>query len=363
MLMVSSKAEIMVAPVGAEGFDAVAAAAHQAHGFLRWAWFEAAAPGRMRAVAVHRPGGEPIAAIPFLPGGRFSPARIPGSYWPYRSFPVAADATAAELAAMLAHPGLRSALGKVWRLGPVFADDPTAARLIEAAPAGGWTALVRFLGTCFEIDPATLQPKGATLRKNRARERALEEIGPVEWRSFSGEEWTAVDRDAIAAVEANSWLAGLGGGADTKFLDPERRRTWERAAADPALARMLRCSLLTVGGTPVAFTFGLEVGKVRYQIANNYDARFAKCGPGKLLLYRDFAAAAGRGIARIGWGAGDPGYKSEMGAVPGPDILDLLFVRGTALAAVLRPFWSRMHRPTAQRHDRPRDQSASPLRR
>jgi CelD/BcsL family acetyltransferase involved in cellulose biosynthesis len=334
----------MVAPVGAEGFDAVAAAAHPSHDFLRWAWFEAAAPGRIQAIAAHRDGGGPIAAIPFLPAGRFSPARIPGSYWPYRSFPVAADVTSAQMTAMLAHSSLRSALGRVWRLGPVFADDPTAARLIEAAPAGGWTALVRSLGTSFELNLATLQPKGATLRKNRARERALEEIGPVEWRFFSGEEWTAADRDAIAAVEANSWLAGLGSGADTKFLDPECRRIWERAAADPAIARMLRCSLLTVGDAPVAFTFGLEVGKVRYMIANNYDGRFAKCGPGKLLLYRDFAAAAERGIARIGWGAGDPGYKSEMGAAPGPEILDLLFVRGTALAALLRPFWSRPHR-------------------
>lgn len=341
MLMVSAKPEILVARVGAEGFDAVTAAAHPSHDFLRWAWFEAAAPGRVQAIAVHRDGGGPIAAIPFLPAGRFSPARIPGSYWPYRSFPVAAEATAAELGAMLAHPGLRSALGRVWRLGPVFADDPTAERLIEAAPEGGWTVLVRRLGAAFELDLATLQPKGATLRKNRARERALEEIGPVEWRFFSGAEWTAADRDALAAIEANSWLAGLGRGADTKFLDPECRRIWERAAADPALARMLRCGLLTVDNRPVAFTFGLDVGNVRYMIANNYDARFAKCGPGKLLLYRDFAAAAERGIARIGWGAGDAGYKSEMGAAPGPDILDLLFVRGRALAAILRPFWCR----------------------
>jgi hypothetical protein len=43
-------------------------------------------------------------------------------------------------------------------------------------------------------------------------------------------------------------------------------------------------------------------------------------------------------VETIGWGAGDPGYKSEMGARPGPDILDLLFVRGP-LAALARPLW------------------------
>jgi CelD/BcsL family acetyltransferase involved in cellulose biosynthesis len=97
---------------------------------------------------------------------------------------------------------------------------------------------------------------------------------------------------------------------------------------------------MTIGREPAAFTFGLEVGKVRYTIANAFDERFARHGPGKLLLYKDFESAAARGIERISWGSGDAGYKSEMGAQPGPAILDLLFVRSRILALPLRRFWT-----------------------
>ena len=82
-------------------------------------------------------------------------------------------------------------------------------------------------------------------------------------------------------------------------------------------------------------------GATRHYIANSYSERFAGRSPGRILLYRDFQQAAEAGIETIGWGAGDPGYKTEMGAEPGPDILDLLFVRGGVLAALARPFWER----------------------
>jgi CelD/BcsL family acetyltransferase involved in cellulose biosynthesis len=48
---------------------------------------------------------------------------------------------------------------------------------------------------------------------------------------------------------------------------------------------------------------------------------------------------ADEGVACIDWGAGDPGYKSEMGAVAGPAIVDHLFVRNRLLARLVRPFW------------------------
>ena len=69
--------------------------------------------------------------------------------------------------------------------------------------------------------------------------------------------------------------------------------------------------------------------------------RFAGRSPGRILLYRDFQEAVAAGIETIGWGAGDPGYKTEMGAEPGPEILDLLIVRGAVRAALARPFWER----------------------
>ncbi|HEY0326872.1 MAG TPA: GNAT family N-acetyltransferase, partial [Allosphingosinicella sp.] len=329
-------------------FDAVAAAADPRHAFLRHAWFDAGSGARLRALVVQRADGSPLAALPRIKRGLgpFAIAAIPGSYWPFRSFPIAADATDDELASLLARRAVRFFLGPVWRMGPVLADDPTAARLRDADPLAGWTVLTRRLGTSFELDFARLRaegpwPRTSSQASNRRRERKLAAHGEVEYRFLTGRDWTGADRDAIARIEAESWLSGIGGAADPKFHDAARRRTWERAAQDPAIADMITCSLLLVGGEPAAFAFGIEAGGVRHDIANGYSRRFSDYGAGKLLLYKDFERAADRGITRVDWGSGDAGYKSEMGATQGPEIVDLLFVRAGLPAAALRRWWSR----------------------
>jgi CelD/BcsL family acetyltransferase involved in cellulose biosynthesis len=247
---------------------------------------------------------------------------------------------------MLGMPELKRALGKVWRLGPVFDDDPAAKRLIGAAAAAGWSVLTRPLGTSFEIDVAALRsegpwPRPSTMKKNRWREKKIAEQGALEIAHFGGTDWTEAQRDAIARIERGSWLAGLNGAAALQFGDAARRRYWETVAGDPVIAAMLFGSILSVGGVPAAFTFGLQVGTTRYHIANNFDARFKQLSVGRTLLLRDFEQAATSGIERISWGSGDAGYKSEMGAQPGPAIVDLLFVRSRPLSAVARRWWCR----------------------
>lgn len=344
----ASQAGVLVAPAGGRDCDAAADAADPRHAFLRMAWFDAASAQGATPIGVFRPSGEPIAVIPLRPGDRalMGPRHVAGSYWPFRSFPIARDSSDDELLAMLRNPDVRSALGRAWRLGPVLANDPTAARLLRLAPLGGWTVLKRRLGTCYELDLAAVRaagpwPRPSTRKKIRWHERRLADHGMLSYRFLTGNDLTGRDFDSLAAIEAHSWLGRADRAADTKFLDCGRRQFWERIADQDILAPMLYCSTLTVGKAPVAFTFGLEVANMRYQIANSYDERFAGHSPGKLLLWKDFERAAERGVERISWGAGDPGYKSEMGAAPGPEILDLLFVRGAPLAAVLRVPWTR----------------------
>jgi CelD/BcsL family acetyltransferase involved in cellulose biosynthesis len=101
----------------------------------------------------------------------------------------------------------------------------------------------------------------------------------------------------------------------------------------------MRAAVLHIGGVPAAFQFDLDCAPTCYAIANSFDRRFARNSPGRVLCYRSFETLAERGIARIDWGAGDPGYKRTMGAEPGPEIVDYLFVRGAAGAAIARAFW------------------------
>lgn len=337
-----------VVPLGADEIDAVAAVADPAQAHFIAAWFTAAAPG-CETIGARRSNGSPIIALPLetRSKGPISVNQVAGSYWPFRSVPIAADSTDDELAAFLADPEFVRAAGRVWRLGPVYSDDPAVSRLVALAPAQGWQVIRKQLAQCYELDLAAIRaagpwPKGSTARKNRARERKLAGDGAIEYRFFDGSEINDSIMDAMAEIEAKSWLATLDGGGDTKFLDPKIREIWSRIAVDPGLAPRLFGSLMIAQGTPIAFTFGLEQGDRRYYIANNYDAEFRKFGPGKLLLYKDFERATERGVATISWGAGDAGYKTDMGAQPGPDIVDLLFVRSRALATLLRPIFLRV---------------------
>ena len=334
---------ISVEPGLSTALDDVAAGADPRHLFLRRAWYGGARGDSVRTLVARRAGGQAIAALPTARAGRLPLRNVPGAYWPFRSFPIAADASEAELLALLGSREAKRALGPAWRLGPVNRDDPTAARLLGLAPQAGWTPLERRVATSFVLDVVQARkdgpwPRASTLKKNRFHEKHLAGHGALEWRFVSGEGWTPQVFDDLATIERHAWV-GQDSGANTKFLDPDQRRMWEQAVGDPALAAMLTTGLLYVGGEPAAFSFGLDSGHVRYCIATSYDERFAKHSPGKLLTYRTLADAAERGIELLDDGAGDGGHKSVMGASPGPEIVDLLFVRGRALAKVLKFVW------------------------
>jgi hypothetical protein len=338
--------EVDVCPGITEAAGEVAAIADPRHGFLRSAWFGAAAGAGASTVVAARADGRAVAAIPIVPTG---PAiagmrAVPGSYWPFRSFPIAADASDCELVSLLSGSKARSELGPAWRLGPVYENDPTAARLAKIAPKAGWTILTRRLGTTYKLDIDALEaegswPRTSTLRKNRWIERRLAELGDLQWTNVSGSGWNEQAFDTLAEIERNSWVCCNGDGKDAKFAAPHNRAFWQAALSDPELAAMASAAILHIGGTPAAFAFSIHTGRTRYYLANSYDERFARHSLGRALLYRDFQQAIEAGAREIGWGSGDSGYKTEMGAIPGPEILDLLFVRSRIAAMALRPFW------------------------
>lgn len=316
----------------ATAIDAVAARAAPSHGFLRYGWFAAALAaygGQARTLTVEEDGAAML-ALPFVGIGpaALRLAAVPGSYWPFRSFPLAEEAGEATMKAALATLAVTV---NGLRIGPVYDDDPAAMPLIAAARAHGWAVLDRFVADSWLLDMAALQaegtwPRGSTLRKNRFHEKHLAAHGTPDWRFLSGGDWPSAF-DALAAIEQASWIASRTDGSDAKFTATGHGAFWRAAAADPVVAGMLRAALLTIDGRPAAFSFDLDAGALKYAIANSYDPAYAKHSPGKLLYYRNLVEALGRSVARVDWGAGDSGYKQVIGAERGPAIRDWLLLR------------------------------------
>lgn len=327
--------------------DLCAESAAPSHAFQRAAWFGGSQDRAMTTLVARRPpDGKVLAAIP-VERRRSGPVRIAqlsGPYWPHRSFPVAEDAKVEDLVHLLSDPGARTALGRVWRAGPLLADDPSTLLLAEAADRSGWTRICRSLGTTYRVDLEALTrsawPSTKTLRKNRWLERKLAAAGPIDFRSCSGSQWTDELFGQLASIESRSWVGREAASRDTKFLCETSMSHWRRAAGDPEIAKRLICSLLLVAGEPAAFTFMLRSGDRLHIIANSYDARFAVGSPGRVLLYRDLREAAQSGVRIVEWGQGDPGYKTEMGAEPGPELVDWLIFRDPSLAAFAGSFWT-----------------------
>jgi CelD/BcsL family acetyltransferase involved in cellulose biosynthesis len=327
--------------------DQVADAAAPSHAFLRHGWFAAAIAaygGRPQTLVVSA-DDRPLLALPLVPVNAALPglATVPGSYWPFRGFPLARDAGMEVLEAALdALAGSVRAL----RIGPVYDGDAAVAPLIEVARARGWAVVSRFVASSFLLDMAAAQaegtwPRNSTLRKNRFHEKHLAEHGALDWRFLSGGDWPAAFDD-LAAIERASWIATRTDGSDAKFTLGGHSAFWRAAAADPALAAMFRAALLTVDGKPAAFSFDIDSGALKYAIANSYDPDYGKHSPGKLLYYRNLVDALGRGITKVDWGAGDSGYKRTIGAEEGPALRDWLFLRPglpAALAPAIKWIW------------------------
>lgn len=337
--------------------NTVAEAGPDTHRFLRAQWFAAAVSaygGQARTIVVET-NGDPVIALPLV---RFGPnparlAAVPGSYWPFRSFPASVRAGRPAYGALLDR--LATEVNAL-RIGPVYDGDTSLEPLLAAARAKGWATLDRFVADSYLLDMAGAQaegtwPRNSTLRKNRFHEKHLGDHGALDWQFLSGTAWGQGGFDSLAAIEEKSWIAARTDGSDAKFTTTGHGAFWRAAAADPVLAEMMWAALLRVDGAPAAFSFDINAGALKYAVANSYDPQFAKHSPGKLLYYRNLIRALEDGISTVDWGAGDSGYKRVIGAEQGPAVRDWLLVRPglpAILGRALRSVWERSGQAPAQ---------------
>ena len=328
----------------APALDVLAARNLGRHGFLRAGWYGEGAPQALRTLVVESPGGTPLAAIPTAPFGPgfLGLRKVPGSYWPLRSPLLAPECGTRDLAQALVHPAA-ACLGPVWRVGPACADDPAISRLVEAAQLARWSVLSRPAGTSWVIDLDTARaggcPRPSAAKKLRASWRKLEALGQPRWVTVRGEAWNDSMLEAMGRIEAQSWIARTTDGSGAKFLTAKHRSVWKRVLGDPVLAQNLSAHILLLDDRPIAFTFDLDDGSVRYGIAGSYAEDMKRFDVGKLANYRSLSDAMTAGQGTLDLGAGDSGYKREMGAIPGYDLVDLLFVRHRTAARLIAPLW------------------------
>jgi CelD/BcsL family acetyltransferase involved in cellulose biosynthesis len=203
--------------------------------------------------------------------------------------------------------------------------------------------LARPAGTSWVIDLQAARahgyPRASVARKLRAAWRKLETLGQPRWVQVRGDQWNDSVLEALGGIEAQSWIARSTDGSGAKFLTAQHRSVWQHVLGDPVLAQSLSAAILMLGDRPVAFCFDLDDGPVRYGIAGSYVEDMKRFNIGKLANYRsmDDAVAAGQRVLDLG--AGDSGYKAEMGAIEGYDLTDLLFVRHRPAALLMARVW------------------------
>ena len=316
------------------------------HAFLRDGWFCRGEPDAITTLVARRGDGSPFLALPMRqlgPSG-LRARSLAGSYWPFRSTAIDPSTGVGDLSAVLGHRVAQDAIGPLLRLGPIYQDDRLAKLMVAAADAMGWHVLIRDMGQSW-VQP--LPPPGSSdswpsksrRKKVRRLSARLEEQGPLSVRIVHGADWSRQVFHDLARVEENSWVGKRTDRSGAKFLNPPMMAHWQRAVVDPVLADMLTATLLYVADRPIAFSLDLVCGTVQYGIASSYDDAFADFSPGQIVTVHAVDHTAARGVRCIDWGAGDSGYKQELGAVPGSRIQDMLIIRSASVAAALRPRW------------------------
>lgn len=171
-----------------------------------------------------------------------------------------------------------------------FHEQPTGsaalAELEEAFRAAGYLVARTRDSDCPYLVPAGTWPeflagKSQTFRKNiKAAGRRLRAAGEVAYRVYDTAPEVLEQLEVYRDIETRSWKSGEGVGISG---DGDRFEFYREMAECFAARRAFVIRILSVGGRPVAGTFGLSHDGVFYSLQIAHDAELSRSSPGTYL--------------------------------------------------------------------------------
>lgn len=176
-------------------------------------------------------------------------------------------------------------------------------------PVGAWESLrspyVPLPGT----REALLARLHAKLKANlRRRRKKLEGYGRVALERAGGGLDLEARLEQGYALEQSGWK-GRRGTAISQ--DPATRGFYSELAREAACRGELALYLLSAGGRPVAFQYGLEHGGRYFLLKPGYDERLKECSPGQLLMDEVLADCIARGLTELDFLGEDMAWKRD----------------------------------------------------
>ncbi len=140
----------------------------------------------------------------------------------------------------------------------------------------------------------------------RRRKRRLAEQGEVQFDVRDGSPELEQLLEEGWELEASGWKGRLGTAVAAR---PETGRFYAEIAHRAASRGRLRLYFLRLDGSPIAFFFALEQGRVLYLIKGGFDPAHGRMSPSQLLLERVIERAFATSLQRIELLGGDEPHK------------------------------------------------------
>ena len=178
--------------------------------------------------------------------------------------------------------------------------SPSVHALARAFRGRGWVRVRAAHGApCIELDPGWAQPlqqfnAGRQSDFRRAHRRA-EQAGHVQFEVHAPAPGPTLERlmDEAYAVESRSWKGDSG---TALAADPALGPFYRRLAHAAAQGGHLRLCFLRIAGQAAAMQLALQ-GEGRFWLMKiGYDAAYARCSPGQLLMLHTIGHAAAQGL-------------------------------------------------------------------